>query len=197
MRYAFSTSIYLLHKKTVLLIKHARLQCWLPVGGEFTWVPDVQTGLTRLETPIECARRESREETGIEAEFRLTDGLGEPPGFLRYEEHNAGSKGTHLNFVFAAFSETTDVKGDGSFTEHRWIELKDVQDEYFNAPPNVKFEVSTIRMFLNMGFWPAKHDFEADRQKATADWPFQCDYCKRRFKSTETLNHHYNTNHQS
>src|SRR5690606_27228150 len=78
----------------VLIIHHHRLDTWLPVGGE----------LEPGETPLQAAVRELGEETGLHGRFAELDGAldGVPPGYLGYEEHQAGSKGLHMNFVFVA-----------------------------------------------------------------------------------------------
>src|SRR5205807_3750188 len=91
-RRAFSVAVYARRGDRVLVIEHRRLATWLPIGGE----------LEPGETPLEAARRELREETGLEGAFAtLADALdGVPPGLLGYEEHTAGSKGRHMNFVF-------------------------------------------------------------------------------------------------
>ena len=87
----------------MLVIEHRRLKTWLPIGGE----------LEAGETPLEAAARELREETGIVGAFRPLVGAldGVPPGLIGYEEHQAGSKGLHMNFVFvvevAAGAEVT------------------------------------------------------------------------------------------
>jgi 8-oxo-dGTP pyrophosphatase MutT (NUDIX family) len=92
-RRAFSVSIFCRHEGAILLIRHKRLGQWLPVGGE------IEQG----ETPLEAARRELLEETGLEGRFPEGLGVdGTPPGFLGYEEHLAGSKGLHMNFAFVA-----------------------------------------------------------------------------------------------
>ena len=93
-RRAFSVAVFARHAGRLLLVKHARLGVWLPVGGE------IDPG----ETPLEAARRELKEETGLEGRFVSALGAvdGSPAGLIGYEEHPAGSKGLHLNFAFVA-----------------------------------------------------------------------------------------------
>lgn len=55
----FTATVYLFHEGKVLLHLHAKLGKWLPPGGH----------LEANETPPEAARREAREETGLEIEF--------------------------------------------------------------------------------------------------------------------------------
>jgi 8-oxo-dGTP diphosphatase len=124
MRRTFSVAIFARHADRILLIRHKRLDTWLPVGGE----------LEEGETPLEAAQRELREETGLSGRFtRLGDVDGTPPGLIGYEEHAAGSKGLHMNFAFVAEVDTDVVVGNGEFTEHAW--LRDTAG--VDAPQNV------------------------------------------------------------
>ena len=117
-RRAFSVAVYARRGGpggTLLVILHRRLKTWLPVGGE----------LEAGETPLDAAARELREESGLTGRFGPLVGAldGVPWGYLGYEEHAAGSKGLHMNFVFVA-----DVPGDAMITPNdelvdwKWVD---------------------------------------------------------------------------
>jgi 8-oxo-dGTP diphosphatase len=128
-RRAFSVAVYARRGDRVLVIEHRRLATWLPIGGE----------LEPGETPLEAARRELREETGLAGPFRRLEAAldGVPPGLIGYEEHPAGSKGLHLNFVFV-----TEVAGDAEVTPNnefgawRWVDRGEL--DQLDSPLNVR-----------------------------------------------------------
>jgi ADP-ribose pyrophosphatase YjhB (NUDIX family) len=132
MRRSFSASTFPIFDQTVLLIRHNMLKLWLPPGGELEIRPMFQEHdrvTLAIETPIETAKRELKEETQLDAWWvHLTDQQGEPPGYLGYGEHQAGPKGLHMNFDFMAFAKSQEVIGDGSFSEHAWFNLSEVED---------------------------------------------------------------------
>ena len=129
MRRAFSVAVYARRSGTVLVIHHRRLDTWLPIGGE----------LEPGETPLEAARRELLEETGLEGTFPALAGAvdGEPPGFLGYEEHVAGQKGLHMNFVFVAdVAEDAEVAPNHEFSDFRWVGAAELAA--LSSPKNVR-----------------------------------------------------------
>lgn len=151
MRHAFSASVFIRRGQQVLLIRHKLLGLWLPVGGELETVSvqekteTSRTKYQRLETPLEAAMREVREETQLEVRFPKIKyaPTGTPRGFLGYEEHTAGPKGYHMNFCFLADVVDSvmgvEPKSDGSWSEHRWVNPHAVQgDKSLETPDNVR-----------------------------------------------------------
>ena len=128
-RRAFSVAVYARRGDRVLVIHHRRLETWLPIGGE----------MDAGETPLEAAGRELAEETGLIATFPTLAGAldGVPPGYLGYEEHVAGNKGLHMNFVFVAdVAADAEVVPNHEFSEYRWVDRAEL--EGLSSPLNVR-----------------------------------------------------------
>lgn len=65
MKKEFTATVYILNHDKVLLLYHRKLNKWLPPGGH----------VELNETPAEAARREVKEETGLEIEFILQENI--------------------------------------------------------------------------------------------------------------------------
>lgn len=61
----FTASTYILHQQKILLIFHPKFLKWLPPGGH----------VEKNETPAEAAKREVKEETGLDIDFIKQENL--------------------------------------------------------------------------------------------------------------------------
>jgi ADP-ribose pyrophosphatase YjhB (NUDIX family) len=61
----FTATAYIVDQGKIVLLMHPKLKKWLPPGGH----------IEANETPPECAKREAREETGLEIELIQQENL--------------------------------------------------------------------------------------------------------------------------
>ncbi len=127
-RKAFSVSAYVKYQDKVLLVNHKKQAAWVPIGGE----------IEANETPREALVREVFEEIGWKEgeHYDLAD-VGpplSPRGLLAYEEHDARSKGWHMNFAFLLIAKTDDLTPCNEFTEIAWVSSPTDKSP---IPPNV------------------------------------------------------------
>lgn len=127
----FTSTVYIIHNEKVLLIYHKKLLKWLPPGGH----------MHPNETPPEAAKREAKEETGLDVELIPQENiwierwnaksferpflclLEEIPSFADKPAHQ------HIDFIYVAFPvggllEENKEETDGL----RWFSLSEVEN---------------------------------------------------------------------
>lgn len=138
----FTAAVFAMNASEVLLVHHKKLQLWLPVGGK-------REG---YEMPIETAKRELFEETGLRASFpKLPDAdvTTTPLGFLGYREHTVDHGDIHMNFDFLGLVTHRVVQGDGSFDDVMWVDPAQgyVWDKKKKTTPSVLAMLQKIHGF--------------------------------------------------
>lgn len=146
----FTATAFIVHQDRTLLLWHRRLGRWMPPGGH----------IDADETPEECARRECREETGLDVEIigMPQDDLfaGNPaegcmlkqPFAMLLEEIPACPERSepahqHMDFLFLARPVTDDqtlVLAEEEGRELRWFSREEIQalDDTTDIFQNVK-----------------------------------------------------------
>jgi len=121
----FTTTVYIFHENKVLLQFHHKLQKWLPPGGH----------LELNETPVESAKREVMEETGLEVELILQENIWidrwnaksiERPYLCLLEEIPAYKEvpaHQHIDFIYIARPSTPI---ENAFESCLWFSLDDL-----------------------------------------------------------------------
>ncbi len=106
----FVATVYVVTDGATLLHEHDKLGLWLPPGGH----------VDRDELPHEAAKREVREETGLDVELlREHDGVTSPtveslpePAHLLLEDidvHEEGVGHQHIDFVYYGRADSRDL----------------------------------------------------------------------------------------
>lgn len=120
----FTATVYVFHEHKVLLHLHTKLGKWLPPGGH----------LEPNETPPEAARREVREETGLEIEFieqenlkvDAYNGVSIERPFLCLLEHIPAHKDKpahqHIDMIYLA----RPVKVLENLNDFRWFSYEEL-----------------------------------------------------------------------
>jgi len=127
MQRQFTSTVYIFHNDRVLLHRHPKHNKWLPPGGH----------LELNETPPEAARREVKEETGLDIHFieqenlkiEAYNGFSIERPFFCLVEHIPESKKEaahqHIDSIYLA--TVADVEQLGQIpSEFQWLTLTEV-----------------------------------------------------------------------
>ncbi|MCE2983413.1 MAG: NUDIX domain-containing protein [Parachlamydia sp.] len=146
MKKEFTASVYIIEKKKVLLIKHPKLNKWLPPGGH----------IEENEMPHEAARREALEETGMHIEFIPQENvwieqwnaksferpylclLEEIPPFKDQGAHQ------HIDFVYLAKPMGTSIPLEN--ISSKWFDLKQIRE----LTPDEDIFIETLEVLTHL-----------------------------------------------
>ncbi len=135
----FTATVYIFHENKVLLHRHGKLGKWLPPGGH----------LELNETPPEAARREAKEETGLDIIFLKQEnlwidapnGTSFPRPFLCLLEnipaHRDQPAHQHMDMIYIA-RPSGPIPPDSALAPFRWFDSKDLSEIEHELFPDVK-----------------------------------------------------------
>lgn len=146
----FTASVYIFDEdnQKVLMIYHRKLQKWLPPGGH----------MDANETPPEAARREAREETGLEIEFIAQENVWvdrwnansfERPYLCLLEEiPSVGGQPAHqhMDMVYVARKNGGTLIESSETDGIRWFSMEDVE----KLNPESEIFLETIQVLRHL-----------------------------------------------
>lgn len=127
MRKEYTATVYIIHENKTLMVFHRKFQKWTPPGGH----------VEPNESPVEAARREVLEETGLTIEFIKQENIWldypnaasvERPYLCLVEQIEAYKEmppHQHIDFVYVArpLSQVQEAEEDPC----RWFSLEELQ----------------------------------------------------------------------
>ncbi len=128
----FVATVYVVNGGATALHRHDKLDMWLPPGGH----------IDRDETPHEAARREVREELGLDVDLvapqdgvdsPTVESIPKPQHFLLEDINTAGGEvgHQHIDFVFYGRAESRDIDpgpGEQPAADWEWLSAAGLRD---------------------------------------------------------------------
>ncbi|MBT3393687.1 MAG: NUDIX domain-containing protein [Waddliaceae bacterium] len=142
----FTSNVFIVDDDKVLLIYHKKLSTWLPPGGH----------IDANETPVDSARREVFEETGLEIEIMMQENAwvqsDEARSFQRpylcliedIPEYRDTPAHQHIDMVYLAKNIRTGIEKPNydEVREMRWFSRDDI--EALTVGENLLFNVKMV-----------------------------------------------------
>lgn len=147
----WTATVYIFHRKKVLLHRHPKLNRWLPPGGH----------LEENETPVEAALREVKEEAGLEVSLLSDDfvhidtptakSLPRPYVILLAEvpPHRERPAHQHIDAIYLA-TLTSDALPFPECPGFRWFsreEMREIEEELFLDTKELLKKVKDLTLF--------------------------------------------------
>ncbi len=139
MSYRYTCAIFVLHEEKVLLIKHKKLNRWLPPGG----------CIESDETPDEAALREVYEEVGVHIELLVESALPLPdvkvvhqPIHIQVEQNPKGPN--NIDFIYYAklMNKNCIIKLNlDEALEYRWCDRSSIE----NLIPQHELRINALK----------------------------------------------------
>ncbi|MFP4038266.1 MAG: NUDIX hydrolase [Candidatus Nanohaloarchaea archaeon] len=132
----FVAGAFIIKDRKILFLKHKKYGVWLQPGGH----------IEERETPDEAAKRETREETGLEVE--ILDDFRPETSFQNKSEdlpqpfninlHRIEEGHWHLDFQYLARPVDETSEKEYSDKDMKWFSKKELEDEDLNIPENAR-----------------------------------------------------------
>jgi len=137
----FVATVYVVNDGETTLHHHEKLDMWLPPGGH----------IDRDELPHEAAKREVREEIGLDIDLLAPQGnlesatvrsIPKPQHFLLEDinVHEEGVGHQHIDFIFYGKADTRQLDpapGETPASEWEWFTKKELRDNRDRFEPDV------------------------------------------------------------
>ncbi|MEX0673001.1 MAG: NUDIX domain-containing protein [Candidatus Paceibacterota bacterium] len=134
-RIDYTVEVFIVHKDTILLHQHKKLNKWLSIGGHVELDED----------PEVACHREVKEEMGLEIElvperetkkFNTSHELPQP---FAVNRNPITDTHDHITFVYFARTNTDQVTPEEGITEWKWFAKEDLEENGDGVPDDIRY----------------------------------------------------------
>jgi len=146
----FTATVYIFHEDKVLLHFHPKIQKWLPPGGH----------IEPNETPPEAAKREAKEETGLDIIFISQENIEiQAPQAIRFERpfvcllesvpaHKDTPAHEHMDMIYLAHPSphaNLSIPCEKGFRWFMYEDLREINTELFEDTKQILKKLMSCR----------------------------------------------------